>query len=104
MEARALNQSSPLLTIEEMAQELRVSTNTIYYWVHRKEIPYLKIGRHLRFNHDAVIGFFEHQTGPQTSCKPMAELVKPMLWFGEKSLRAGSLKTEQGALPKLKKE
>ena len=96
--------SSPLLTVEEMAHELRVSTNTVYYWVHRKEIPYLKIGRHVRFQREAVIRFFEHKTGSQIPCKSIVELIKPKSWLGEKSLRTGSLKTEEGALLKLKKE
>lgn len=100
----SVQENGVLLTVEEMARELRVSPNTIYYWVHRKEIPYLKVGRHLRFRREAVVAFFEHKTGPRVPCRPLSELVKPKPWFGEKPLRAGSLKTEEGALLKLKRE
>ena len=33
-----------LLTIQEMSSQLKVSVKTIYYWVHRWEIPYLTVG------------------------------------------------------------
>lgn len=54
-----MNGSTPLLTIHEMASRLKVSAKTIYYWVHRKEIPYLKVGKHLRFDEGKVILSFE---------------------------------------------
>lgn len=39
-----------LLKISELSDILKVSIHTIYYWVNKKEIPYYKIGRHLRFS------------------------------------------------------
>lgn len=36
------------LTVEEVAQELRVSKMTAYRLIHRKELPALKIGRNFR--------------------------------------------------------
>ncbi len=54
-----MNDSTPLITIQEMSSQLKVSVKTIYYWVHRKEIPYLKVGKHLRFDADKVIQCFE---------------------------------------------
>lgn len=50
---------SSLLTIQELATHLKVPVKTIYYWVHRREIPYLKVGKHLRFNANHVIQCFE---------------------------------------------
>ena len=54
--------SSPescLLTPHEIARHLQVSRKTIYYWVSRSEIPYVKVGRHLRFQLAEVIEFFK---------------------------------------------
>lgn len=54
-----MNGAHPLLTIQELSFRLQVSVKTIYYWVHRREIPYLKVGKHLRFNEERVIQCFE---------------------------------------------
>lgn len=54
--------SGPLLTISELAALLKVPKKTIYYWVCRREIPYLKMGRHLRFQPVDVIAAFSAKT------------------------------------------
>ena len=96
--------TSPLLTLTEVSSMLRIPKNTIYYWVHLNEIPYLKIGRHLRFNEASVLDFFKDKTrDSRPACRPLTELLKDRPWYGEKPLH-GSLKTEEGALPKLTKE
>lgn len=83
--------SKTLLSIEEMAAELQVSTKTIYYWVGRFEIPFLKIGRHLRFQPDVVLQFFEEKTRERFPCLPGRILVENTLDTG--CFRApGSLK------------
>ncbi len=51
-----------LLTIDQLAEALNVSKNTIYYWTHTKQIPYLKLGRHLRFNLEEVQKYFQERT------------------------------------------
>jgi len=38
-----------LLTIDELAKALSVKKSTIYQWVHLGLIPYIKVGRLLRF-------------------------------------------------------
>ncbi len=38
-----------LLTIDELAEALSVKKSTIYQWVHLGLIPYIKVGRLLRF-------------------------------------------------------
>jgi len=38
-----------LLTIDELAKVLSVKKSTIYQWVHLGLIPYIKVGRLLRF-------------------------------------------------------
>lgn len=49
-----------LLDISEMSDKLRVSKSTVYGWVHRKEIPYIKVGKHLRFDYKEVIDHFRN--------------------------------------------
>lgn len=51
-----------LSTVEELAGALRVPVKTIYYWVSRSEIPYLKMGRHLRFEIPTVLAHFHRRT------------------------------------------
>ena len=43
-----------LWTAEELAEYLNFSKAAIYAMVYRKEIPFLKIGRRVRFRHEAV--------------------------------------------------
>lgn len=87
--------SNPLLTIEEMAGELNVSTKTIYYWVGRFEIPFLKIGRHLRFQRDVVFQFFQERTMERIPCLAAKGLVEPMTSKGRVSSQS-SLKIRSG--------
>lgn len=51
-----------LLTVEQIAQFLNVSPKTIYYWVGRFEIPFVKVGRHLRFQASEVTAHFAKKT------------------------------------------
>lgn len=75
-EAPSKNQSvAPrLITVEQLAATLGVSKNTIYYWTSRNEVPYLKIGRHLRFNLLKVLAYFEDKTR-EVSCSSSLELL-----------------------------
>lgn len=43
-----------LLTVEEIAKLFQTSTSTIYRWVHKREIPFVKLGGKLRFSQDAI--------------------------------------------------
>lgn len=43
-----------LLTVEEIAEFFQTSTSTIYRWVHKREIPFVKLGGKLRFSPDAI--------------------------------------------------
>lgn len=38
-----------LWTVTDLAENLQVSDKTIYDWVHKREIPFQKVGRLLRF-------------------------------------------------------
>lgn len=46
-------------SVRAVARFLGVSPSTIYYWVGRREIPYFKVGRHLRFRISAVVAAIE---------------------------------------------
>jgi len=56
-----------LITITELASLLRVPLKTIYYWVHRKQIPYIKMGRHLRFKPEEVLTAFIEKTAERSA-------------------------------------
>lgn len=46
--------SDRLLTVQELSDWLNVPVSTLYLWRHLKKIPYVKIGRLLRFEKQAV--------------------------------------------------
>jgi len=48
-----------LLTIREAAQYLAVSVSTLYGWVWQRRIPFVKIGRALRFDPHDLTAFIE---------------------------------------------
>lgn len=43
-----------LLKVEDIAELFQTSTSTIYRWVHKREIPFVKLGGKLRFSQDAI--------------------------------------------------
>lgn len=49
-----------LITVEEMAQKLRVPVSWIYQRTRlgQKAIPHVRIGKYVRFNEDEVLAFF----------------------------------------------
>lgn len=46
-----------LLTINEVAEMLKISVSTLYRWVNKREIPFVKLGGKLRFNEDEIKTF-----------------------------------------------
>ena len=50
-----------LLTIDEAAKLLRVKRSTLYSWVHRRQIPFQKVGSLLRFRKDDLEAWLESQ-------------------------------------------
>jgi excisionase family DNA binding protein len=72
-----MDASLQLLNVEETALFLKVSEKTIYYWVGRYEIPFIKVGRHLRFNPVEVAQHFTRKTLEQRpSCVAGGSLVR----------------------------
>jgi len=51
-----------LLNIHETASYLRVSTSTLYRWVHRKQIQYVKIGSRVLFLEKDILEFLDENT------------------------------------------
>ena len=51
-----------LQTPKEIAALLKVSPKSVYYWVKRNEIPYIRVGRHLRFNPEVVLNWLAAKT------------------------------------------
>jgi excisionase family DNA binding protein len=51
-----------LCTPSEIAKLLKVSPKSIYYWVKRDELPFIRVGRHLRFDPQKVISYLTEKT------------------------------------------
>jgi len=43
-----------LLDITQLSEAINVKKKTIYDWTHKKQIPYVKMGRLLRFDLDDI--------------------------------------------------
>jgi len=50
------------MTVEEIAQMLRVPKSTVYKWVYMKKVPYLKVGKRLLFERHKVLQWIEEHT------------------------------------------
>lgn len=57
---------SELLTIEEMAERLKVPVSWLYHRTRQKgpdTIPVIRVGKYLRFNETLVLRWIEQQQG-----------------------------------------
>ena len=52
-----------LLSPQELSTALNISIETVYAWTSQKRIPYIKMGRLVRFNMDEVNKWLEKQRG-----------------------------------------
>ena len=50
-----------LVTVQEMATILRVPKSWLYERTRRNQIPYLKLGRYVRFEPEHVIAYFKEK-------------------------------------------
>ncbi|MEE2670298.1 MAG: helix-turn-helix domain-containing protein [Bdellovibrionota bacterium] len=64
------------LSPKELAILLNVPVNTIYYWISKNEIPYIKMGKHIRFSYDEVMEHFKVKTIKHSKSKDMNGLQK----------------------------
>jgi excisionase family DNA binding protein len=53
---------SELLTVQEAAELLRVNPFTLYSWVSKRRIPYVKVGRKTLFNLSDLETFIKDNT------------------------------------------
>lgn len=60
-------EASKLMTVEELADYLNLSAGTIYGWVARKEVPFVRAGRALRFRRDEVDQWIEQGRQPKAA-------------------------------------
>ena len=62
-----------LLTIREAAQYLAVSVSTLYGWVWQRRIPFIKMGRALRFDPHDLAAFIEaNKQLPRKQVSPLS--------------------------------
>lgn len=76
------------MNVEELGRMLGVSPKTIYYWVSRNEVPYFKVGRHLRFRAQEVIEHFAGCSRASVSCHLSALSVQNGIHGSLKAKRA----------------
>lgn len=43
-----------LISVDDLSDHLGISINTIYSWVNQRKIPYIKVGRLLKFDFDDI--------------------------------------------------
>ena len=56
-----MNDSDKIMTLEEVADYLRVKPQTIYTWAQEKKIPAAKLGKEWRFRKSVVDKWFNDQ-------------------------------------------
>ena len=49
-----------LLDIKEAAEFLNISPNTLYSWVNQRRIPFVKLGRRVKFDLKDLEDWIEH--------------------------------------------
>lgn len=105
-ETKGAARTFSLSTPQETAVALGVSLKTIYYWVGRREIPFLRVGRHLRFNICNVIEYFQAKTDAlNPACRLDPGLVKPNSIVGKGSRPSrSSLAIRDGSFAETEKE
>ncbi len=67
-----------LLTVKEAARYLAVSVSTLYGWVWQRRIPFVKIGRALRFDPCDLEAFVEaNKQRPRQECSHAESRIHP---------------------------
>lgn len=54
--------NNTLLNVQEAASYLRISTSTLYRWVHQKKIKHVKIGSRVLFSQEYLDEFIKNNT------------------------------------------
>jgi excisionase family DNA binding protein len=53
------NRIPTYMTLSELSGYLKIPMSTLQKWRHEKGLPFIKIGRALRFNRDEVVRWFQ---------------------------------------------
>ena len=56
---KAVSVCPTLISIDELATILRIHKGTIYNWVYRRKIPYVKVGRLVRFDLNEIAKYLD---------------------------------------------
>ncbi len=56
---KAVSVCPTLISIDELASMLRIHKGTIYNWVYRRKIPYVKVGRLVRFDLNEITKYLD---------------------------------------------
>ena len=67
VEPRAWPGGPGLINIDELSQRLSIATGTLYNWVYLRRIPFIKAGRCVRFDYDAVLAALRQGTLEEVS-------------------------------------
>ena len=62
-----LRSEGGLITVQDAAKFLAVSTSTLYGWVYQRRIPFVKVGRALRFELAELQKFIQSNRFPARS-------------------------------------
>lgn len=54
-------ESSELMTVEEIAEYMRLPQSTVYKLAQERKLPGFKVGRHWRFRREAVMQWVREQ-------------------------------------------
>ena len=67
-----------LLTAKQVSELLEVKISTVYDWVYRKVIPYVKLGRLIRFKKPEIFHWVDsHTIRPKASSVRKKETGRP---------------------------
>ncbi len=58
---RLMDSNDKIMTLEEVAEYLRVKPQTIYTWAQEKKIPAAKLGKEWRFKKSIIDKWFNEQ-------------------------------------------
>ncbi len=58
----AVERMEKLLTVEEIAEYLKLRPSTIYQWTHQGFIPHIKVGNRVRFKISQIEKWLEKRT------------------------------------------
>lgn len=64
-----------MMDIKQLSQKLGISESGLYQWVSQRRIPFLKIGRSVRFDDDEIKKWLEERrVAPRSNSRHLVEL------------------------------